>query len=389
MNDSQFDETFWANVHRRASNVREMAMQELDQAEQMLLSEQVANEAAGANVVPVFTETFWEEVGVRAQRVRQLAMSSVAQAEELLVGDRQQVETVTVSREPARRGLRGYLRNLPLHRSDAFGFGAAFLAVVLLVPQIIAPVMISAGVEPPKIVEFLVIGDPRSDGDDGDEQEPQPEPQQAGEEGSTKGIGTPDNPTVSEGGTDGKPASPGGSNAPDGTDSSSDGASGAGGASGAAANGTPAPGQSGASGVPGGVSPSPSPEASPAPRAPFAPGGLTAEAVDSTSIRLAWVDNSTDETGFQINRTGVEAPTPAFQGVAKDVKTYLWTNITPSTQACFRVRALGAELSSNWAPSADPGTVCATTPAAPVDNPPATQPQSSTGTQPQSADSAG
>lgn len=357
-------------------------MAELDNAENLLLAETpgpvAARTAADANVVPVFTEPFWEEVGQRTGRVRQMALSSVAEAEELLVGQDLDLETVNVrhAHHCAPAGFRAFFRNFSFQRSDAFGFAAALLAVVLLVPQLIAPVMSSAGVEPPRIVQFLIIGD-----EDAKPDSPRP---LAGEAGSST---EPEEPEVLASSGDfprPKASAPAGSKAGDGSDATSDGTTGS---PGAAVEGTPAPGENG-SGNPGTavVSPASQASAEPSPippKVPLAPSGLEATAIDSSTIRLSWIDNSTDEAAFQINRTGVEAPTPAFRSVGKDVTTYLWANVAPQTQACFRIRAL-SEVQSDWAPAGFPGQVCATTPAAPADAAP-TQPQGSPSPQPAAA----
>lgn len=378
MQEHRFDEAFWANVHQRVASVRGLAMTELDNAENLLLAE--ASEsvtAADANVVPVFTEPFWEEVGQRTGRVRQMALSSVAEAEERLVGQDLDIETVTVRHaHHAPTGLRAFSRTFSFQRSDAFGFAAALLAVVLLVPQLIAPVMSSAGVEPPRIVQFLIIGD-----ESAKPHSPRP---LAGEAGSSS---EPEKPEVSASSGDfprPKASAPSGSNAVAGSDAASGGTTGT---PGAAVEGTPVPGQNGG-GNAGTAAVSPAPQASPEsspipPKVPLAPAGLEATAIDSTTIRLSWIDNSTDETAFQINRTGVEAPVPAFRSVGRDVTTYLWIDVAPQTQACFRIRASG-EAQSDWAPAGFPGQVCATTPATPADAA-AAQPQAPPGPQPAAA----
>lgn len=374
MEEPRFDEAFWANVQQRASSVRQLALAELNGAEKLILAE--ATEfvtAADATVVPVFTEPFWEEVGQRAERVRQLALSSVTEAQVLIAGPDSDLETVSLrhAQRSAPAGLRAFFRNLPFQRADAFGFAAALLAVVLLVPQLIAPVMSSAGIEPPKIVQFLIIGE--------DDTKPAPPKPLAGEAGSSSESQEPEVPSSSGDFPKPKSSGPSGVKASDGFDATSEGTTGT---PGAGVEGTPASGENG-TGNPGAASTLPAPQASvePSPtpakpaKAPAAPSGIEAVAIDSTTVRLSWIDNSTDEVAFQINRLGVEAPTPAFHSVSKDVTTYLWTNVAPETQACFRVRAL-SDVQSDWAPAAAPGQVCATTPASPAVIAPA-QPQAS------------
>lgn len=390
MTEPQFDEGFWANVHQRAASVRELAIDELGQAEQLVLAEisdSVSDHLCApdfdANVVPVFTEPFWEQVGQRAERVRHMAVSSVEEGQERLVGLEFDQETVTVrsGRHSAPTGLRAFFLKLGLQRSDAFGLAAAFLAVVLFVPQVIAPVMSSAGVEPPKLVQFLIIGDEEKSEPP---KQPADKPGSSGESGSSSDSEEPGAPTASGDFAPAKSPVQSGSNAADGPDAVSTGEAGV---SGATVDGTPAPGQGG-SGTTGTAVASPAPQSSPDPspapvKVPSAPSGLEAVAVDSTTIRLKWIDSSSDETTFQINRTGVEAPTVTFRSVGKDVTSYMWTNVAPETRACFRIRAVSDGL-SEWAPSGAPGSVCATTPAVPVDPAP-TEPQVSPSAPPTNA----
>jgi uncharacterized protein (TIGR02145 family) len=80
---------------------------------------------------------------------------------------------------------------------------------------------------------------------------------------------------------------------------------------------------------------------------PFAPSNLTGNGISATQINLSWTDNSTNETGFKIERktgTGVYA----VVGVtATDVTTFSDTGLTPGTTYTFRVysnNALGNSL---------------------------------------------
>jgi Fibronectin type III domain len=96
----------------------------------------------------------------------------------------------------------------------------------------------------------------------------------------------------------------------------------------------------------------PSPPAS----APAAPSDLTVTAVDPNDIRLNWQDNSSNETGFEINN-GVISKT-----VGRNSTTYTWGGLAPDTYMCFRIRAYNSAGDSAWNPDVSPWYVCATTP---------------------------
>jgi fibronectin type III domain protein len=375
----EFDEEFWRVVHRRAERVRELVLNEIEQAEHLVFSEgEVVKIPAAAtseeNVVPVFTEPFWEEVGVRAHRVRNLASETLAAAEERLLNDQEVLAPVALSTK--RTGtLRNLVRNLPIQRSDAFGFVAALLAAVLLVPQLIAPVMSSAGVQPPKILQFMIIGDK--------DRKDQLASELEGEGGSTNGSAAQAETDSDGNPVDGTPSSSQGAGAK-GTDSVSGPSEG--GTSGTPAAGAAGQGQSGASDASPAASPSPSAAPSPAvaaPKPPTAPLEVHAVGVDSKTIRVTWTDISSDETGFQVNREVPDGAPASTERVEKDVTSFVVLNLVPETRACFRVRALNEAGHSDWAPSLAPGYACATTPAAPAETPgqpagsPAPQPEAS------------
>jgi hypothetical protein len=358
--------------------VRGLVLEEIEQAERMVFSEadsSAAVAADGRNVVPVFTDPFWDEVETRARRVRAMAAESLAEAEDRLLGD-EQVPVTTISPRPASgfgATLRNLGRTLNLQRSDAFGFVAALLAAVLLVPQLIAPVWSNAGVEPPSILRFILIGDKNKVEERASETE--------AEEGSIDSTessaedpsaAAPAEPTSSEGGADAEAGAEGIS------------PTGEGGTQGAAAQGTPGPGQSGEPGSAASASPTPASSPAPAPipaAPPAAPLGVKAVAASPFAIQITWTDASADEIAFQIDRRVPDGAPASVERVGKDVTSFLWTNLAPETRACFRVRSVGESVRSDWAPAAAPGYACATTPAAPAEppagGPPAPQPQAS------------
>ena len=72
---------------------------------------------------------------------------------------------------------------------------------------------------------------------------------------------------------------------------------------------------------------------------PVAPTTLTATAASTSQINLSWTDNSTNETGFKVQR---KTGTGAYADIAtvnKDVTAYADKGLTPSTTYTYRVYA--------------------------------------------------
>lgn len=108
------------------------------------------------------------------------------------------------------------------------------------------------------------------------------------------------------------------------------------------------------------------------------PYNLTATAVSPTAITLAWQDNSTRESGFEIHRStaGPGGPFSLISVTGADVTNDVDTSVPPTTVYCYRVRwfrSIGRKPS--YAEYSN--TACAKTPAAPPSNASAT-PASST-----------
>lgn len=73
---------------------------------------------------------------------------------------------------------------------------------------------------------------------------------------------------------------------------------------------------------------------------PNAPTALTATSAGTSQINLSWTDNSTNETGFKIERGAtVSGPFSQIATTAAGVKTYQNTGLTPATSYFYRVRA--------------------------------------------------
>ena len=82
------------------------------------------------------------------------------------------------------------------------------------------------------------------------------------------------------------------------------------------------------------------------PGPPSAPSGLSATGADSTSARLSWTDNSSDETAFDVEyRTGGGAWTAAATA-APDWTSWTVRGLTPGTNHDFRVVARNASGSA-------------------------------------------
>ena len=64
----------------------------------------------------------------------------------------------------------------------------------------------------------------------------------------------------------------------------------------------------------------------------------------------SWIDNSTNETGFEIQRAPDSSFTTGVQtfNVAANVPNYDDTTVTSDTTYSYRVRAKNAGLSSDW-----------------------------------------
>ena len=109
-----------------------------------------------------------------------------------------------------------------------------------------------------------------------------------------------------------------------------------------------------------------------APSLPAAPSGLGSSPVGTSSITLTWIDNASNETGFEIER-GVVAPgagSPAIvsliQATAANVTTYADTGLAPDTRYGYRIRAVNAVGPSAWLGYAVVTTGAPPPPAAPT-----------------------
>src|SRR5712691_4843299 len=100
--------------------------------------------------------------------------------------------------------------------------------------------------------------------------------------------------------------------------------------------------------------------------APTAPSLTKATGVSPERIDLAWQDNSTNETSFEIRRstTGPDGSFPVLATTAANVTSYADTGLGIATQYCYKLRAVSVtRKTTNYSTLTDP--VCATTPVPP------------------------
>jgi YD repeat-containing protein len=91
---------------------------------------------------------------------------------------------------------------------------------------------------------------------------------------------------------------------------------------------------------------------------PAAPSGLSVAAgISNTLLNLAWADNSSDETGFRIERkTGAAGAYAEVATVGAGVTGYSNTGLTPNTQYFYRVRATNTGGNSAYSNEASAAT---------------------------------
>ena len=99
------------------------------------------------------------------------------------------------------------------------------------------------------------------------------------------------------------------------------------------------------------------------PPPPNAPSGLSAAAASCSQINLSWTDNSSDETGFRIERCSGSGCSSFSEitTVGASVTLYSNTSLSASTNYSYRVRAYNVNGNSGYS-----NTASAATPACPV-----------------------
>jgi len=82
--------------------------------------------------------------------------------------------------------------------------------------------------------------------------------------------------------------------------------------------------------------------------APNAPSDLTAGTVSSNQINLTWHDNSSDETGFKIERKAQGGSYAQIAEVGASTTSYSNTGLVAGTTYCYRVRAYNTAGDSGY-----------------------------------------
>src|SRR5439155_15411822 len=109
------------------------------------------------------------------------------------------------------------------------------------------------------------------------------------------------------------------------------------------------------------VSATPTPTPSPA-QTPASPTNLKASVVSSTQINLSWADNSSNETGFKIERS-INGSTFAQIGtVGANATAYASTGLAASTKYYYRVRAYNSGGNSSYSSTVSATTKASSTP---------------------------
>jgi hypothetical protein len=101
---------------------------------------------------------------------------------------------------------------------------------------------------------------------------------------------------------------------------------------------------------------------------PAAPTNLQATGVTNASVTLTWTDNSTNETGFEVQRQRVTAPAGDWATVtvtAANATSYTDSGLSAGVTYNYRVRAVGTGGNSPWAGPISVTTAVSSIPAAP------------------------
>ena len=106
---------------------------------------------------------------------------------------------------------------------------------------------------------------------------------------------------------------------------------------------------------------------SPSSQAPVAPSGL--QAVGSGNrVVLSWTDNSTNETGFRIERkVGTAGSWTVLVQLGSNASTYENTSLTYGTVYCYRVQAFNGSSNSGFSSEACGSPLATPVPSAPAD----------------------
>ena len=90
---------------------------------------------------------------------------------------------------------------------------------------------------------------------------------------------------------------------------------------------------------------------------PAAPSGLTATAVSSSQINLAWTDTSANEDGFKIERSNNGSSWSQIATVGPNTTTYSSTGLSANKTYYYRVRAYNMLGNSAYSANASAKTL--------------------------------
>jgi hypothetical protein len=94
---------------------------------------------------------------------------------------------------------------------------------------------------------------------------------------------------------------------------------------------------------------------------PAAPSNLTAVASGCNAIKLAWLDNSTNETSFELRRATSSSGTyTTIATLAANTTTYTNTGLTKGKRYYYMVRATNSAGNSAWSNKANTTATCTT-----------------------------
>ncbi len=98
----------------------------------------------------------------------------------------------------------------------------------------------------------------------------------------------------------------------------------------------------------------------PSPTAPAAPSSLAARSMTASSVALGWVDNSSNESGFKVERSGDGVNFTEIASLGAAMVGYTDAAVTAKTTYYYRVRAFNSVGGSGYS-----NTLAVTTPAVP------------------------
>ena len=88
-----------------------------------------------------------------------------------------------------------------------------------------------------------------------------------------------------------------------------------------------------------------------------APSNFVATAISSSQIDLSWMDNSTNESGFKIERATTSPPTTEIATVGQNAASYSNTNLAENTTYYYRVRAYNSNIYSTYSNESSTSTL--------------------------------